>query len=85
MLRLQVCRVFLQYFIEHLKQDVLALHLSGWPDELPAALFDLPEVGRGVPRALMRTLVTFLVRVQVTDRPSYDMYEEDMCVCVASL
>lgn len=78
-LRVQVCRIFLQYFIEHLKQDVLSLHLSGWPDELPAAMFDLPEVGKGVPRALMKSLVTFLVGVKVTDF-SYGMYEEALAL-----
>ena len=76
-LRLRVCRVFLQYFIEHLKQDVLALHLSGWPEDegLRAETFDMPEIGKGVPRALMKSLVQFLAGSKVSDL-GYDLYEE---------
>ncbi len=50
-----------------MKQDVLAVHLSGWPDDLPSELFAVPHVGRGVPRALMHALIAFVVNVQVDD------------------
>ena len=73
--RLLLCRVFLQYFIEHLKQDVLSLHLSGWPDELSPTLFNLPEGGVGVPQALMKSLVSFLVGVPVAHL-TYPLHEE---------
>lgn len=72
---LLVTRVLLQSFIETLKQDLLAVHLSGWPDDLDPAMFSVPVVGRGVPRALMRALITFVTTVRVTD-VSYHVYEE---------
>ncbi len=46
---------------------MLAVHLSGWPDDLNAELFCVPHVGRGVPRALMRALTSFVVNVRVTN------------------
>ena len=73
---LLICRIFVQYFMENLKgQDLLALHLSGWDDTVSAALFELPEVGKGVPRALMKSLVSFMVSVRIT-KLSYQVYEE---------
>jgi len=80
-LKLLVCRLFLQYFIEHLKQDVLSLHLSGWPEELPSQMFDVPEVGKGVPRVLMKTLVAFLVHVPVGDL-TYKIHEESLTLII---
>lgn len=78
---LLVARQFLLCFIETLKQDVLAVHLSGWPDDLDPTLFALPAVGRGVPRALMRALVTFVVSVRVND-DSYVVYHEALTMLV---